>query len=107
MTLNISVNSAAPAITNVIMGYVGQASYYLDLQIASAEDIKIVNDFLQVIGNHINVDILDYDFEKIFEANIVIPGEADLEVHEVSYSNFQEEDKIKITSFVNLINSLV
>jgi hypothetical protein len=107
MTLNISVNSSAPATTNVVMGHVGQKSYYLDLQIASAQDVKIVNDFLKVTGNHINIDILDYDFEEIFEAIIVIPEEADLEVHEVSYSNFQEEDKVKITSFVNLINSLV
>lgn len=107
MTLNISVNSSAPSTTNVVMGHVGQASYYLDLQTASAEDVKIVNDFLKVTGNHINVDILEYNFEKTFEATIIIPGEADLEVHEVSYNNFQEEDKIKITSFVNFINSLV
>jgi hypothetical protein len=107
MTLYCSVSSAAPATTNVVMGYINNVNYYLDLDNASAADKKVVTDFLQVIGNHINVDILDYDFEKIFEATIVIPGEADLEVHEVSYSNFQEEDKIKITSFVNLINSLV
>jgi hypothetical protein len=106
MTLNCSVSSASPATTNVVMGYVGNNNIYLDLDSSPSEDKEIVNDFIEVIGNHLNVNILDYDGSDYFEANIIIPGETDTEEIFIEYFSFSEEEKIKVNQFVNLIYSL-
>jgi hypothetical protein len=107
MTLNCSVSSSAPAITNVIMGYVNNVNYYLDLETASAADKKIVTDFLIVIGKHVNVDILDYTEEIQFETNIIIPEETDLEEITIEYSSLTSTKKTKVNNFVTLVKSLV
>ena len=73
MTLNCSVSSAAPATTNVVMGYVGVNSYYIDMTNTSQANVKIVDDFVSLIGKHVIVDILDYNINNTFEANIIIP----------------------------------
>jgi hypothetical protein len=106
MTLYCSVSSAAPAETNVISGFVGNNQYYLDLSTTTAANKKIVNDFLGVIGNHINVDILDYNLDDTFEATIIIPGEADLEIITLEYPSLAAAAKTKVNSFVNLANTL-
>ena len=107
MILNCSVSSAAPATTNVIMGYVNNVNYYLDLETASAADQKVVTDFLIVIGKHVNVDLLDYIEEIQFETNIIIPGEADLEEITIEYPSLTSAKKTKVNNFVTLVKSLV
>lgn len=107
MTLNCSVSSSAPATTNVVMGYVGANIYNIDLTNTSAENVKIVNDFVDVIGTHSAVDILDYNINTTFEANIIIPEEADLEYNTIDYSSLAEADKTKVTAFVNLVLSTI
>jgi hypothetical protein len=107
MTLYCSVSSAAPATTNVVMGYINNVNYYLDLDNASAADKKVVTDFLTVIGKHVNVDILDYPEEGQLEAAIIIPGAADLEEITTEYTLLTAAKKTKVDNFVALIKSLV
>jgi hypothetical protein len=107
MTLNCSVSSAAPATTNVVMGYVGVNSYYIDMADTSQENIKIVNDFVSLIGNHVIVDILDYNLNDTFEANIIIPGEADLEELTMEYPTLTAAHKTTVTAFVNMVLSTI
>lgn len=107
MTLNCSVSSSAPATTNVVMAYVNSNNVYLDLSTASTEDVKTVNDFVSVIGNHITVNILDYNGPDYFEANIIVPGETDAEEISIEYSSLTTAKKTKVTKFVDLISSLV
>ena len=105
MTLYCSVSSAAPATTNVVMGYINNVNYYLDLDTASAADKKVVINFLTVIGKHLNVDILDYPEEGQLEADIIIPGEADLEEISLNYDSLTDESKTITSNFVDLIKS--
>lgn len=107
MTLNCSVSSSAPATTNVVMGYVGQNSYYLDLSTASAEDVKVVTNFLQVSGKHINVDVENYNIDSTFEANIIVPEECTLETITIDFESLNQSNKDAINGFVNLIKSLI
>ena len=107
MTLNCSVSSSAPATTNVVMAYVNSNNVYLDLSTASTKDIKVVNDFVGVIGNHITVNVLGYDGSDYFEANIIVPGETDIEEISIEYSSLTAAKKTKVTKFVDLISSLV
>lgn len=106
MTLNCSVSSSTPATTNVVMGFVGNNNFYLDLNTASESDKKTVNDFIGVIGNHLSVNILDYDFLYYFEANIVVPEETDLEEITIEFPSLTSSKKNKVTSFVNLMASI-
>lgn len=103
MTLNCSVSSSAPATTNVVMGFVGTSNIYLDLDTASVADKKIVNDFIEVIGNHLTVNVLNYNGLDYFEANIVVPGETDLESIDIEYSTLSDSDKNKVEEFINLL----
>lgn len=105
MALNCSVSSAAPATTNVVMGYINNVNYYLDLDIASVEDKKTVADFIEVTGKHVNVDLLDYPEEVQLEADIIIPGEADLEEVTIEFPLLSEESKNAVTNFISLIKS--
>jgi hypothetical protein len=105
MTLYCSVSSSAPATTNAVMGYVNNVNYYLDLDTASAADKKVVINFLTVIGKHLNVDILDYPEEGQLEADIIIPGEADLEEISLNYDSLTDESKTITSNFVDLIKS--
>lgn len=106
MTLNCSVSSSAPATTNVVMAYVNSNNVYLDLSTASTEDVKIVNDFLNVIGNHMTVNILDYNGLDYFEANIIIPEETDFDIVTINYLTLNENDTNVVDDFINLIKSL-
>ena len=107
MTLTCSVSSAAPATTNAVIGFVNSDNIYLDLTTASVEDKKIVSYFINVIGNHLNVNILDYNGSGYFEATIVIPGEADIESISIEYPSLTTTKKTDVDAFVNLVNSLV
>jgi hypothetical protein len=107
MTLNCSVSSSAPATTNVVMGYVGINMYYIDMDQTSLENVKIVNDFISVIGKHALVDILDYNIDDNFEANIVIPGEADIEEITIDYTSLTAAKKNKVNAFVELVLSTI
>jgi len=106
MTLNCSVSSAAPATTNVIMGYYGINSYYLDLTTASTEDKKIVTDFLTVIGKHITVNLLNAPTSSVIETTVIIPGVADLESIEMDYETLTAAKKTKVDVYISLIQSL-
>lgn len=106
MTLNCSVSSSSPATTNVVMGFVGNNNFYLDLTTASASDKKIVNDFIGVIGTHLSVNILDYDGSYYFEANIVVPEETDLEEITIEFPSLTTTKKNKVDAFVNLMVSI-
>jgi hypothetical protein len=103
MTLNCSVSSSAPATTNVVMGYVGVNLYHINLAETSQDNVKIINDFISVIGKHSIVDILDYNIDTQFEANIVIPGDADLEITTMEYPSLSAANKKKVDNFVSLI----
>ena len=103
MTLNCSVSSAAPATTNVVMGYVGVNSYYIDMTNTSQANVKIVDDFVSLIGKHVVVDILDYNINNTFEANIIIPEEADLEEITMEYLTLTAPHKATVTAFVDLV----
>jgi len=106
MTLNCSVSSAAPATTNVIMGYYDINSYYLDLTTASTEDKKIVTDFLTVIGKHITVNLLNAPISDTVETTVIIPGVADLESIEIDYETLTAAKKTKVDVYISLIQSL-
>ena len=106
MTLNCSVASAAPATTNVIMGYYGINNYYLDLTTASDEDKKIVNDFLTVIGEHLTVNLLNAPISVDVDTNIIIPGVADLESIDLDYETLTPAKKTKTDLYISLIQSL-
>ena len=107
MTLYCSVSSAAPADTNVIMGYYDNKNYYLDLSTAAVEQRNIVEDYLLVIGNHITVNVENVPGNIVFESNIIISGEADLDIVTVDYNNLTQDEKNKVTAYVALVESLV
>jgi hypothetical protein len=106
MILNCSVSSAAPATTNVIMGYYGINNYYLDLTTTSTEDKKIVTDFLSVIGKHIYVDILNVPISDYVDTTVIIPEAADLESTEIDYNTLTVDKKTKIDLYISLIQSI-
>lgn len=106
MTLNCSVASAAPASTNVIMGYYGINNYYLDVTTASIEDKAIVENFLAFIGSHFSVDILNAPISEVVDSNIIIPGEADLENVEIDYQLLNQTDKEIVDLYISLLQSL-
>ena len=103
MTLYCSVSSSAPATTNNVIGYVGVSNYYIDLTTASAETVKTVNDFISVIGTHILVDVLDSNVTDIFEINIIIPGETDLEQIAIEYPSLSAAKKKKVDAMIDLV----
>jgi len=106
MTLNISVNSSLPTITNVVMGNLGEKNYYLDLITTSNEDVRIVNDFIGVVGTHINVGILYYPEDIILESTIIISEVADLEIITINYLTLNENDTIVVDNFIDLLKRL-
>jgi hypothetical protein len=108
MTLNCSVSSSAPSTTNVVMGYVNNNNIYLDLSTSPTADVKVVNDFILVIGNHITTNIENYPLDGYFETNIVLPyGDCDLDIINIDYNSLSDNDKNIVDQFVNLINEMV
>lgn len=107
MTLHCSVSSAAPATTNIVMGFYGQNNFYLDLATATPENVAVVNDFIDVIGKHAAVEIVDYTGETEAEINVIIPDAADSEQLSLTYPALSNTAKGKVTAFLNLIESLL
>jgi hypothetical protein len=106
-TLYCAVSSSAPATTNVVMGFVGVNDYNIDLTTAPEETVKIVNDFISVIGKHVLVDVLDCNVTDIFEINIIIPGETDLEQITIEYPSLTAAKKKKVDAMINLVLSTI
>lgn len=105
MVLYNSISSSLPANTNVIMGVVGDKSYFIDLTVESDDNKKIVSDFIMVTGKHACVNIENFTINEIFEANIVIPEETDSDISILDYDLLSNVDKVIVTNFVNYIIS--
>jgi hypothetical protein len=107
MTLYNSISSSLPANTYVVMGSVGSVSYYVDLSLETKLNQQIVSDFINVVGKHGCVNIENYSIVDIFEANIVIPNETDVEVLTIDYSSLPLNNQNIITTFVDYIVSKI
>jgi hypothetical protein len=88
------------------MGYFNQAHFHLDLDESSVAEKNTVDDFLGVIGSHSIVHVTNIPSQDFFEANIVIPGEADLEESTLDYLSLSTEDKEKVESFMALLEAI-
>lgn len=107
MTLYNSISSSLPANTYIVMGTVGSISYYIDLSVETELNKQIVSDFIDAVGKHACVNIENYSIVDIFEANIVIPEDTDVEVSIIDYSSLPLNNQNIITTFVDYIVSKI
>lgn len=108
MELYCSVSSSLPAITNVIMGCCRNQNYYLDLSLTTEANQQIVNDFVNIIDKHVSVTITNYPENYQFDTSIIVStDDTDLEVITLDYTSLANDQKQKVTDYLELVNTLI
>jgi hypothetical protein len=107
MILNLSVNSSLPEITNVIMGFVNDVDFYMDIDSTDQNNKDIISNMINLTGKHVVIEIINFDGIDSFESNIVIPDDqCDIEITSLDFNNLSIEEKGIVTSYVNMITAL-
>jgi hypothetical protein len=103
--INITLNSALPQTTNIIMGEFDSEHFYINMDEFSEEENKIVNDLIDILNKNILTVFYNTNFSHGFtEINIIKPFE-DCIVNQVSvdFLTLTNNDKDKISELINLI----
>ncbi len=109
MTFSVSMGQAVPGTDIIEAISFGTADFrrgFLNLDTSNAECKLIYSDFLQIIGGHATVNIINslHNFtDVLISANRVI----ELDIMDIDYNLLSLEDKEKIDKFAELLNSSV
>jgi hypothetical protein len=101
----VTMGNSFPATTKAVFGNVDFKSFYLDLNEATTQQKAICSDFLNIVGGHFSINIINsnYNFD---DCNYVLENGIDEEITEVDYSQLTTQDQNKINLFANLLKSL-
>lgn len=103
MSFLISGGNSTPSTTKSVFGMTDDCRMFnLDLNVATAEQQKIYEDFFFVIGYHSSINIINsgYNFE---DCSYVIVDGVDNEEIEIDYLSLTNEQKEKINIFASLL----
>jgi len=103
--INITLNSALPQTTNIIMGEFDSEHFYINMDEFSEEENKIVNDLIDILNKNISTIFYNTNFSYEFtEINIIKPFD-DCVVNQVNvdFLTLTDDDKSKISELINLI----
>jgi hypothetical protein len=108
MTFSVSMGQAIPGtdiIETVSVGTIDFRRGFLRLETASLEYKTIYSDFLQIIGGHATVNIINsiHDFTDVL---IVAELPIELDIVEIDYDTLSVDNKEKIDKFAELLNSI-
>ena len=80
-------------------------SFNFDLNNATLEQQNTCSNFLNVVGKHAGINIINSSYHFL-DVNYVISEGVDTDLVEVDYSALSNSDKTKIDDFATLLNSL-
>jgi hypothetical protein len=108
MELYCSVSSSLPANTKAILGCYKSVNYTLDLSDTTPENLTIVTNFVNTIGKHISVSLLNYPGDDQFDTSIILDDQdIDLEIVTIDYGSLDSTEKNSVNAYVALVDTLI
>lgn len=106
MSFNINITNSGTANIEAVFGKTADMkSFNLDLDKATPEQQEICSSFLNLVGAHTTVSIINSAHDFTIVGYVIVEG-ADDESVEVDYSALSNVNKGKINAFANLLNSI-
>lgn len=106
MSFNVNITNSGDTGLETVFGKTQNGkSFSLNLDQATPEQQAICANFLNLVGAHSFVSILNSAHNFMILAYVVVSG-ADEEIVEIDYNKLSNTNKGKINAFANLLDSL-
>lgn len=106
MSFNVNISNSGEGGLETVFGKTGDGkSFSLNLDQATPEQQQICINFLNLVGAHSFVSILNSTHNFMLIGYVIVSG-ADEETVEVDYATLSTTNKGKINAFANLLDSI-